>query len=692
MWKITKRLVWQILSLVVLGVAVSLIAAWIQNNLLQNSFTPLPVVLIVVITVTAIILLAWKESRDEGAHSDDKRDLTREQRNRAAMLAKVRNFWVTGVLEQSLHGAALIELGKEYKPDAVHYPWTSVLQRREQPDKSLPSGLKTIEVFDGVGGELLILGEPGSGKTTMLLDLARDLIARGEQDEKLPIPVVFNLSSWAEKRPPLADWLAEELNFRYDVPKKIAAAWVKEDAVLPLLDGLDEVKLEHRAACVEAINRFRQDHGLLPTVVCSRIKEYEALTALLRLQAAIVLQQLLPGQIDNYLEKAGEQLASVRVLLQRDAVLRELVESPLMLSITALTYRGTSIESLPELTTVEAQRKHLFETYVARMFERRGGDKLYAPSQVIPWLAWLARRLVEHDQTTFYLEHMQPSWLQSQSQRSLYRTVISLMIGLVSGLIFGPAIGLLAGLSGGSVLAIVLGLVFGFGVGVVCGLSTGLFFGLFFRLKNSSEVKEIKTIETLHWSWSKLKDQQLPVMLGVLIIGLFSGGCGWLFGGPDKGVFIGLLFALAMGLLMELASGLEIGTGIETKFKPNQGMWRSAQNALLSGLVGSVYSGLGFGLVIELISGLGSGLNGGLVFGLCFGLAGILLVGGLSCIQHAALRFVLYRARFIPLNYVRFLDYCAERIFLRKVGGGYIFVHRLLMEYFAERGLESLRG
>jgi len=31
----------------------------------------------------------------------------------------------------------------------------------------------------------------------------------------------------------------------------------------------------------------------------------------------------------------------------------------------------------------------------------------------------------------------------------------------------------------------------------------------------------------------------------------------------------------------------------------------------------------------------------------------------------------------------------AERIFLRKVGGGYIFVHRLLMEHFA--GMESLK-
>jgi len=37
----------------------------------------------------------------------------------------------------------------------------------------------------------------------------------------------------------------------------------------------------------------------------------------------------------------------------------------------------------------------------------------------------------------------------------------------------------------------------------------------------------------------------------------------------------------------------------------------------------------------------------------------------------------------MPWNYPRFLDSAAERILLRKVGGGYIFVHRLLLEYFA---------
>src|SRR5689334_203677 len=37
----------------------------------------------------------------------------------------------------------------------------------------------------------------------------------------------------------------------------------------------------------------------------------------------------------------------------------------------------------------------------------------------------------------------------------------------------------------------------------------------------------------------------------------------------------------------------------------------------------------------------------------------------------------------MPWNYPRFLDYAAEQILLRKVGGGYIFIHRFLLEYFA---------
>jgi hypothetical protein len=65
-------------------------------------------------------------------------------------------------------------------------------------------------------------------------------------------------------------------------------------------------------------------------------------------------------------------------------------------------------------------------------------------------------------------------------------------------------------------------------------------------------------------------------------------------------------------------------------------------------------------------------------------LLGMLTYGGYACLSHLALRFVLWRSDAMPWRYARFLDYCAERLFLRKAGGGYLFIHRLLQEHFAE--------
>src|SRR5438046_5428188 len=136
------------------------------------------------------------------------------------MLDKVRAFWITGVLEQSLHGAALIVLGLREQQNALANPWRLVLQRPNHPARALPPGTHITQVYDDAVGELLILGEPGSGKTTLLLALARDLLDRAHKDMTHPMPVVFNLSSWAVKRQPIAKWLIEEMNTKFQVPYK----------------------------------------------------------------------------------------------------------------------------------------------------------------------------------------------------------------------------------------------------------------------------------------------------------------------------------------------------------------------------------------------------------------------------------------------------------------------------------------
>jgi hypothetical protein len=80
---------------------------------------------------------------------------------------------------------------------------------------------------------------------------------------------------------------------------------------------------------------------------------------------------------------------------------------------------------------------------------------------------------------------------------------------------------------------------------------------------------------------------------------------------------------------------------------------------------------------------LSAGLLSGWIVGLCGGLLVCLIAGGLAALRHGILRLLLQRAGVIPRHYVRFLDEASSCILLQKVGGGYSFVHRLLLEYFA---------
>jgi hypothetical protein len=576
----------------------------------------------------------------------------RAQRNRRAMLEMVKNTWIKGVLEKSLYSEVLIELGLEERPDAVERPWDMVVQMPNCPRRTLPSGVKMVQVFDELNGALLILGEPGSGKTTMLLELARDLIARAEQDPTQPTPVVFNLSSWADKQV-IADWLVDELISKYNAPRKVARSWVENDDLLPLLDGLDEVKLESREACARAINDFRASHGLTPLVVCSRIADYEVLTTRLSLQGAVLLQPITPGQVDGYFERAGTELAAVRQILQHDPVLQELAQSPLMLSIMTLAYCGTPSAAIfdQQVGSMEARRKRLFDTYVQQMLSRvgRSNKTPYLQEQTRHWLTWLAQKIIEHGQSMFLLERMERSWLPTRAQQWRHR-VIS---GLVRGLIGGLSVALVSGL--------VDGLIGGLGVALVGEL-----------------IEAEKPIEVLKWSWETVWRGLSGGLIWGLVFGLVFGLVSGLGGGLVGMLGGALIGAMAFGLVFGLAGGLAGGierAEMEIRTTPNQGIRQSKKNALITTLA----FGLVFGLGVGLVFGLGVEPFWGLVGGLFVGLG----YGGQAVIYHYVLRFLLGCDGHTPWNYVRFLDYATERIFLRKVGGGYIFAHRLLMEYFA---------
>jgi hypothetical protein len=159
---------------------------------------------------------------------------------------------------------------------------------------------------------------------------------------------------------------------------------------------------------------------------------------------------------------------------------------------------------------------------------------------------------------------------------------------------------------------------------------------------------------------------------------------------PFLGLFFGLIVAPIFGLISGLVGGLTDKVKVG-KASPNQGVKLSLKNSLVVFLTIALIFALIFGLVGWLTHReLYFGLTVGPIVGLVVGLTGALNRGGSAVIKHYALRLILWMSRYTPLNFIKFLDHCAKLILLKKVGGGYIFIHRMLLDYFAELTPESV--
>ncbi len=332
----------------------------------------------------------------------------RDRRGLGILLDKVKRFWIEGVLEKSVYSMALIDLGKETQAEAVAHAWEQILELPDQSRQTLPLDRKISQIFDEMNRALLILGLPGSGKTITLLQLARDLITQVEQDEGFiqPVPVVFNLSTWTRGQS-VFDWMVVELSTKYQIPKQAGRVWLEDNRLLPLLDGLDEVHLDEQAACVEVINHYGIEFGLPGLVVCSRLQEYTNLPVRLKLNGAIRLQPLTLEQVYDYLEMAGSRLDALRTALEADGIMQTLAQTPLNLGIMTFAYQDMPVEMLTHesLDTIEERRWHLFNTYIERMFQRKGqGNRPYTNEQTKSWLSWLAQKMDQHNETEFLME------------------------------------------------------------------------------------------------------------------------------------------------------------------------------------------------------------------------------------------------------------------------------------------------
>ncbi len=579
---------------------------------------------------------------------------------------------VNSRLKQSLPSQVLIQLGMETQPDQVQHSWDSDIKIGAPLVETIPANWNIARVFDEVDGKLLILGDPGSGKTTTLLELAKLLCDRTQENTEFPIPVLLNLSTWKYGRWSMRDWLLAELKSKYGVRKKVGLKWLDNAAILPMLDGLDELDSQWQESCVKAINQFLQsEHRPQHLVVCSRREEYISYETKLLLNGTICLQSLENHQIQNHLAAIGQsELWDVACDMPD---LLGLIRRPLLLSLTVFTYKKASLEQLQSFQSVEEQIHYLMEQYIQHMLQRSlsGNINLYhqnlSQQNTQRWLTYLAQQQKINSQTDFLIEKIQPNWVLKKSHKKLYKLFFISIYGLIFSLGFGLIVSLY--------------------VSWIVGLFVGVFI---------SYEQEIKPIESLRWSSVKMSRKLfLKISIGFgfgVIAGLMAILLLIAFKYNMPIDLYSIIYVISCGLIAGFVvwlTNMFVGPDIEIRKTPNQGIWQSLMNAGFFGLLIGIVPGILTSILFRMHFGVMKALIYGFIILLGFALLAGLGMGGKACIQHFSLRLVFYLYGYSPWNYARFLNYCTDRLLLQRVGGRYRFIHRLLQEHFAKMSLEQ---
>jgi hypothetical protein len=270
------------------------------------------------------------------------------------------------------------------------------IAKDEAPIDSFKAG------YDAYNGRLLLLGEPGAGKTITVLTHARDAVLARLQDSKQPLPLLGRIATWnASKQTPLHEWLSDQLRLSAKTIKKE----IKAGNCLLLLDGLDELsvsRVEGEEVYYPRERFLKQIPSNNKIVISCRLADYEELKEQIKLNGAIILHALSDEQIRDYLN-ATEATSQLWEALQKQPDLLNVARNPLILSLFAFTYRDNLSEELRVLKdlTKDELRDVVFEQYVMKRydhesqpFELNGGKMPFTLEAVYNILGYVACKLV----------------------------------------------------------------------------------------------------------------------------------------------------------------------------------------------------------------------------------------------------------------------------------------------------------
>ncbi|NEY31477.1 NACHT domain-containing protein [Streptomyces sp. PRKS01-65] len=293
---------------------------------------------------------------------------------------------------------------------------------------------------------LVVVGEPGSGKTVLALLLTVGLL--NERADGGPVPVLLPVSSWDPAKEDLEPWLVRTTaepyyNGRQDVLRRL----LREGLLVPVLDGLDEMPDSARRMAMDRLSRLRAER---PVVVTCRAAEYEELirdgAPTLKDATVVRVLPVAPDDVITYLRDvnwpAGTDWSEVFAHLRAapESPLSLALSTPLMVSSARLVYQrggGNPADLMdPRLDSRYAVENHLMKAMVAAAYapdaslpEADRPPERWTAEQADRWLAFLARYLHERDERDLAWWHL--------SDRYLTRWT-----GPVTGLVLGAVLAL----------------------------------------------------------------------------------------------------------------------------------------------------------------------------------------------------------------------------------------------------------
>lgn len=336
--------------------------------------------------------------------------------------------------------------------------WLEAALERETTDVSPAAHLLAKGFVRGSRHQLVVLGEPGAGKTTLAVLFTIAAASAGA------VPVLLSASGWQPRNPEtgtgehVENWIARRVREDY----QSLAVGVPVSRLLPVLDGLDEMPEESLTTALRDLNRAA-GIGLRMVLTC-RANEFEKAVqeAGALVHADVVdVQPVDVSDVEFYLTQpeTSSRWDPVLARLAEDpgGPVAAALSTPLMISLARRVYESPRDDPavLTEFATRREVETHLLDGFLATAYERK-----HDRDKARRWLSFLSHhlrdRVEQSDLEWWHLARAVPRIVLA-TLAGLFATVTGTLAGLLIGLTFDRSGNLLLITSAGAMVGLLVG-------------------------------------------------------------------------------------------------------------------------------------------------------------------------------------------------------------------------------------------